>query len=277
MTQQLMKYVGALEGKDHRARGDEVLAALRVLGIEPAIQECRWLKVRNIIVDFSSDPKLIFSAHYDADKRSPGANDNASGVAVLLGLCSYLKHTSVPVRIIFFDKEEQWFKVPVFYLSPVLLGSLYYVLKSDLRNIDLVYNLEFCGLGDSLGIWPIKGNQSDLPAVQEVKKAAARLGLPFTIIHIPLVFISSDHLPFRLKGISNALTLTLFPINQVPVMVSLLENLSILGLLFGRRPTIPWPLSVIHTSQDTSANLNEDSLRLMLSLLLELIQGRGQQ
>ena len=265
---QLIGYVRTLENKDHRARGEQVLAALRTLGIEPTIQECRWLKVRNIAVDFSPDPKLVFSAHYDADKYSPGANDNGSGVAVLLGLCHELRHSEAPIRVIFFDREE--LRTPVVRLG--CLGSFYYTLTNNLRSICAVFNLEFCGLGDFLGIWPIKGSQSNLPAVQGVKRAATRLGLQFIIVNIPWLFINSDHLPFRLKGISNAFTLSLFPASQIPAMESLLENFSILRFLFGQRPTLPWPLSVIHTAQDTSAILNEDSLRLMLSLLLELIQ-----
>ncbi|MCP4612677.1 MAG: Zn-dependent exopeptidase M28 [Planctomycetes bacterium] len=87
---QLMNYVTSLENRDNRTRCDQVLAALRALGIEPIIQECRWPRIRNIIVDFSPDheeQQVLFTAHYDAVLNSPGANDNASGVAVLLGLC----------------------------------------------------------------------------------------------------------------------------------------------------------------------------------------------
>jgi aminopeptidase YwaD len=55
---------------------------------------CRWPKIKNIIVDFlPQEPgkKRLFSAHFDAVKGSSGANDNASGAAVLLGLCLMLK------------------------------------------------------------------------------------------------------------------------------------------------------------------------------------------
>ena len=52
----LIEYVRALEGRDNWTRGQQVLAALAALGIEPTVQECRWPKIRNIIVDFSPEP-----------------------------------------------------------------------------------------------------------------------------------------------------------------------------------------------------------------------------
>jgi len=98
----LIEYVRTLENKGNRTRGRQVLATLRTLGTEPTVQECRWPKIRNVIVDFSPDPeakRLFFSAHYDTVKGSPGANDNASGVAVLLGLCHELRHIRTPVAV----------------------------------------------------------------------------------------------------------------------------------------------------------------------------------
>ncbi len=270
----LMEYVRALENRLSRDRGERVLAILAALGIEPAIQECRRPRLRNIIVDFSSDPearRLLFSAHYDVVKDSPGANDNASGVAVLLGLCAHLRHVSAPVRVIFFDREEAWLRTPILGLGS--LGSLYYVWKANLRNIAAVYNLELCGLGDFLGIWPISGKQSDLPAIRQVTRAASGLGLPFKSADVPWLLLSSDHSSFRLRGISNALTLSLLPADKVPELEALLTKLTLLRLLSGRRAVLlPEPLNLIHNQQDDSSHLNEGSLKLMLSLLLELIQ-----
>ncbi len=153
----LLEYVKDLEKNDSRARGKQVLVALTELGIQPAIQECHWPRITNIVVDFSPQPgeeQLLFSAHYDVVEGSPGANDNASGVAVLLGLCHELRKARVPVRIVFFDREEAWLRTPALRLG--LLGSLCYAYKTDLRNLVAVYNLEFCGSGGFLAIWPIR-------------------------------------------------------------------------------------------------------------------------
>lgn len=254
----LVDYVKLLENCDNRTRGQHVLNTLKTAGIEPAIQECRWPRIRNIIVDFSPDPKakrLLFSAHYDARKGSPAANGNASGVAVLLllGLCRELKGRTAPVRVVFFDREEAWFRTPLLRLG--LLGSLYYVWKSDLSNVAAVYNLEFCGLGESLGVWPVKEKEANLPAVNAVAKAAAKLSIPLSLAHIPWPFITSGHLSFRFKGTRNAVTLSLLPASQIPGLGKALSGLSLPKLLTGRRPALPEPLSMIHSPKDTSDGL----------------------
>lgn len=52
---------------------------------------------------------VIVGAHFDSSPGSPGANDNASGVAVVLAVARALKDAScrtAPVSIAFFDEEE---------------------------------------------------------------------------------------------------------------------------------------------------------------------------
>ncbi len=272
----LINYVRALENMGNYARGEQLLQTLVAMELEPFIQTWQWPRLRNIVVDFMPNPRarrLLFSAHYDAVKGSPGANDNASGVAVLLGLCKELKGKLQPVRVAFFDREEAWLRTPVFRLG--LLGSLYYVLRTSLRNVSAIYNLEFCGQGDFLGIWPVKGKEIHLKVVKQIEIAALRLGLPFKSVHIPWQLLSSDHLSFRLKGFSNAVTLSLLPTSQVSLLEKLLENISLAKLLTGWRPVVPEPLARIHGKDDTSSYVDESSLQLMLSLLLELVKAMG--
>jgi hypothetical protein len=268
----LIEYIRALENKNNSARGSLIRASLDALEIESSIQECRLPHIKNIIVDFSSGSKekcLLFSAHYDSVKNSPGANDNASGVAVLLRLCQELKHIRPPVKIVFFDREEAWLRTPIINLG--LLGSLFYVNTNKLGNLAAVYNLEFCGLGDFLGIWPVKGKDFGLDAFSRATAAAETLNIPFKSAHIPWPLLSSDHLSFRLKGISNSLTLSLLPANQVPGLENLFSRINLIDIFLRRRKILPAPLSSMHSSRDNSSLLSEDSLRLMLSLLKEII------
>jgi hypothetical protein len=268
----LLEHIIALENKNKVERGKELLSRLQALGIEPQKQEWRFPQITNFIVDFSPVPNkrhLMFSAHYDAVKNSPGANDNASSVAVLLGLCNELRNTRVPVKVVFFDREEAWLRTPFIKLG--LLGSLYYVLRNDLSNIAAVYNLEFCGLGDSLAIWPIKDKQKDIPAIEIAEKAAAELNINFNIAYLPSLLHSSDHLSFRLRGVANSLTLSLLPSDQLPMLEHFVSNLNVLALLLGDRPNMPGVLSNIHKPTDDSSRLSENSLRLMLSLLMQII------
>jgi hypothetical protein len=52
----------------------------------------------------------------------------------------------------------------------------------------------------------------------------------------------------------------------------LMPAISLPWLLTSRRPILPEPLHHIHGSGDTSANLQESSLQIMKSLLLNLIR-----
>ncbi|SRR5579884_2147533 len=70
------------------------------------------------------EPPLILAAHFDTVIGSPGADDNASGVAVLLEVASRLREVPLgrPVRFIAFNLEEE--DIPVGRQG--LLGSLAY-------------------------------------------------------------------------------------------------------------------------------------------------------
>ncbi len=269
----MLPFIKSLEGKRNDARRQELLAVLKKLGVKAFIHSLCFPRVHNIVVDFapkSLAKRLVFSAHYDVVRGSPGANDNTSGVAVLLALCQQLKSSRLPVRIIFFDREEAWLRTPLIRLG--LLGSFYYVCINDLRSISALYNVEFCGLGDCLAVWPIKEKETCRQAFKTVKNTASSLGIPLTSIHIPWLVLSSDHLPFRIKGMANALTLSLVPAKQVGQLESFLKGQKSYRLLLGSRQPLPEPLASIHSPVDTCSRLNENSLQLMLSILLELVR-----
>jgi len=90
---------------------------------------------------------LFITAHYDhlgmmGDKAMfPGANDNASGVAMLLSLANYLKANPIDLNIVFitFAGEEAG-----------LLGSKYFTEHPlmKLSKVDFVLNLDIMGSGD---------------------------------------------------------------------------------------------------------------------------------
>ena len=268
----LLDHVAALEKLHGAARGRELQSRLAAQGTSAKIRAWPVPRIENLVVDFSPRPNerhLLFSAHYDAVKKSPGANDNASSVAVLLEICRRLRGASVPVKIVFFDQEEAWFRTPFIRLG--LLGSFHYALSNDLGKIEAVFNLEFCGVGDSLGIWPVKSSNRGILAVEVAEKAAGTLKTHVTIGSVPGVLLSSDHLPFRLGGVSNSITLSLLPSDQLPVLENFMGNLSIPRLLGGQRPSMPGVLERVHKANDVSSRLSEDSLRLMVSLLLQII------
>lgn len=95
----------------------------------------------------NNDTMIVYSAHYDhlggLGKKTyfPGANDNASGVSVLLNLIKH--YTKYPPKykivFIFFAGEEAG-----------LIGSKYFVENKtlDLKKIKFLINLDLLGTGD---------------------------------------------------------------------------------------------------------------------------------
>ncbi len=95
----------------------------RAAGYEPAIQTYPVPELRrapaftgqNISATvpgrYSQAPVLVVGAHYDTEWNTPGADDNASGVAALLELAARLKpHAGgAELRFIAFGTEEQGF------------------------------------------------------------------------------------------------------------------------------------------------------------------------
>lgn len=109
----------------HRACGDWLALQLRRYGakVYEQVGTFRGTPIRNIIASFSgvdsTGPRVLLSAHWDsrpwADQDPaqpqapvPGANDGASGVAVLLELARLFaqKPPPGPVDIIFWDAED---------------------------------------------------------------------------------------------------------------------------------------------------------------------------
>ncbi len=87
-------------------------------------------------------PPILIGAHYDAVPGTPGADDNATGVAVLLELARIFAAEPVkyPLRLVAFDMEEYG-----------LIGSAEYVqkLKQEQQPLRLMISLEMLGYCDS--------------------------------------------------------------------------------------------------------------------------------
>jgi hypothetical protein len=98
---------------------------------------------------------IVISAHYDHlgrmgnDAYFPGANDNASGTAMMLYLAKYYSENQPPCNLVFmsFAAEEAG-----------ILGSKYYVENPlfPLADIDFLINLDILGTGEE-GITVVNG------------------------------------------------------------------------------------------------------------------------
>ncbi|NTW08919.1 MAG: M28 family peptidase [Anaerolineaceae bacterium] len=163
--------------------------------------------IRNIIAKRDNEPPMILvGAHYDtrivADQDPdpqkqnapvPGANDGASGVAVLLELARTLPQETVPVWLVFFDAEDNgridgwdW-----------LLGSRAFVEEFD-GSPNAVVVVDMVGDTD-LNLYYEKNSDMNIRA--EIWKIAADLGYEEAFLAREKYSILDDHIPFLESGI----------------------------------------------------------------------------
>jgi Zn-dependent M28 family amino/carboxypeptidase len=122
IVEQLERHVAALEGvrhpratpERHRAARDYVAASLRAAGVEAELVPFTFRRrtYHNVVGILpgrgGARPRLLVGAHFDSIAGTPGADDNASGVAALLE-CARLAAAEAPsagVEFVAFDLEE---------------------------------------------------------------------------------------------------------------------------------------------------------------------------
>lgn len=115
---------------------------------------------RNIIVRFGpvDKPRIVLGAHYDSYKNSPGADDNASGVASLIELAFLFGTSDGPVNfgyeLVAYATEE-----PPFYNHPDKMGSGIHAKKLAEDGTDVAFVLSL----DQLGFFSNKPNSQKVP------------------------------------------------------------------------------------------------------------------
>ncbi len=175
--------------------------------VEVQQTECMGHPIYNIIAKRNDEaPQIILGAHYDtrffADndpdltKRTepvPGANDGASGVAVLLELARTLPDDTVPIWLVFFDAEDNgriagwdW-----------ILGSRAFVEEIPVRP-EAVVIVDMIGDAD-LNIYLEKN--SDAAIRTEIWSTAEKLGYGDKFINEEKYSMLDDHTPFLEAGL----------------------------------------------------------------------------
>ena len=164
--------------------------------------------IYNIVAKRNNDetPQIILGAHYDtrmiADndpdpaKRTepvPGANDGASGVAVLLELARSLPKDTVPVWLVFFDAEDNG-RIPGW---DWILGSRAFVEEISVKPRAVVI-VDMIGDAD-LNIHLEKN--SDVAIRTEIWSVVEKLGYGTQFINTEKYSMLDDHTPFLEAGI----------------------------------------------------------------------------
>ena len=214
----------------------------------------------NLSVDVGGgDRVLLVIAHHDAVPGSPGANDNAASVAILLTLLERLAPrapTQLRVRLLFPACEELGY-----------VGARAYARTLDPRGIVGALSLELPGVGDSLALWDAT---EETPFLTRVGGAFEGLGWRrdegyHVVGRIPV--FGSDHRAFAPFGIP-AYGLTAVPSDGVEALRRFIFQpvRAVLGRV--RRPP---PFDTYHTHRDTSATLDAAALDRMVAALEAVI------
>ncbi len=180
---------------------------------------------------------VVLGAHYDSARNSPGANDNASGVATVAAIAREMKRFKIRSRdiiFVFFDEEERG-----------LRGSRAFsqLLKDEKRAIHSVHTIDQMG-------WDQDGDRAielEVPfegALALYQKAAAALNMSISI-HTTTEQ-GSDHSAFRRIG---------YP------AVGITEE-------YRNKDTTPH----IHRSGDTLETVNFDFLASTTTLMVEVMR-----
>ncbi|HEV8265001.1 MAG TPA: M28 family peptidase [Gemmatimonadales bacterium] len=207
----------------HRQAGDWLLAELRARADTLIVQAFTQrtsrgttLQLRNFFARFrpQATERVLFVAHWDtrpkADKSPnlgqqqlpvPGANDGASGVAVLLGVADALKARApaIGVDLLFVDGEDFG---EFSDSTETLLGSRYFA-KHLPPGYQPMYAVLFDMVGDKdLGILQEGNSVAFAPeVVQLVWSTAERLGYGRVFVSRVGEALTDDHLPLQQAGI----------------------------------------------------------------------------
>lgn len=191
-----------------RLTGDYIRAALEQAGwiVEEQTFTYKETPIRNLIARKGMGPVVILGAHYDTRRQAdrdrtdptalvPGANDGASGVAVLLELARTLDMSRVPYQVwlAFFDAEDQGG-----------LDGWEWIVGSSYMAGHLTVQPEFVVIVDMVGDadQQLYLEQNSAPEVRErIWAIAANLGYGAYFVNRPGYSLVDDHTPFLRRGL----------------------------------------------------------------------------
>lgn len=250
-----LELVRLLEGQGNEEREARLEGFLRKSGLPFTRHPFRTAEGSgvNLAVDLGGgDRSIILCGHHDAVPGSPGANDNAAAVAILLKLARRLAADpprNLRVRILFPGCEERCY-----------LGARCYARECRLEGLLGVLSLELCGIGDQLAIWDVLPPFDRSPFLGAFAGALEGLGYRcdetyHLVGRVPI--FGSDHRAFAVLGIP-AFGLTLAPGSEAERLREFVFKpwKTALHQILKR----PIPFHTYHTPRDTSGTLDPAAL-----------------
>ncbi len=202
-----------------------IITELRKSGWTPKLE--RFAEGVNVVAERVGTDKqagiILVGAHYDSVFESPGADDNASGVAVVLEVARLLRTETTPrtLKLVLFDKEEAG-----------LLGSRAFAAKKthlkDLRGVIVMDMVSYACYTPGCQKYPtgipitppsdkgdflaVIGDTEHLPLLNSFRQNVRSPQLPAVLtVPIPLKglltpdTLRSDHAPFWYQGVGAVL------------------------------------------------------------------------
>lgn len=187
---------------------DSLYEPVEKIAVEVDAQFIKTYKSQNVVgyvAGKSDDSLIVMTAHYDhlgmmgAATMFPGANDNASGVAMLLNLAQYYTENEPDFTIVFiaFAGEELG-----------LLGSNHFTEKPlfPLKKIKFLINFDISGTGEE-GIQVVNGSVykdkfDKLQSINDTENLLQQVKIRGEACH-------SDHCMFYRKGVPSFFIYTL--------------------------------------------------------------------
>ena len=227
--------------------------------------DLEFASVSNIVVELPGttvpNQIVLLGAHYDTESGSPGANDNASGVALLLAAARRLRDQRLgrTVRVVFFVNEESPFTFGI------QMGSRVYAERCRERGDDIVamigvdsvgvyssepgsqnYPLFLVGLPETANFLAFASNVENKPLLDKVVEVFQTVGR-FPSIGVASnarSYARSDHVPFWWQD---------YP-------------------AIGMSDTSEYRYSQYHTAFDVAANLDYDEMARMGEAFIDMVE-----
>lgn len=176
------------------ATGDYLLSALDALGLE-SFEHSYSATGRNVYATLPStdggQDVYVLGAHFDTVPGSPGANDNATGVAMVLAAARYMSEMecrTANVIVVLFDEEEIG-----------LVGSANFAAFLEAQDLPVVAVHTVDQMGwDSDGDRTIEIERPDDGLFELYEQAAQAVPQPIAVV--PTSTGSTDHVSFRDAG-----------------------------------------------------------------------------
>ncbi len=259
---QLLEIIRTLEGRSDYERSEIIEQTLIRWGVPYEIHP--YATGRNILLPSGRPHWIGISSHFDVVKHSPGANDNASAIAVCLDLIR--RHQIKPLQrmglgFFFFDEEEHKLK-----------GSKAYTEQLGIHGMAGLINLEMVGQGDRLALWSL--HEKSKGRILKTLETTASAHNICTRRFDRIITTYADHMSFQKAGLTDAFTVTCISEKDIEIAWHYYKaqefdvDKETLREIISQAPLFQH----YHQPTDLSIYLSEESLQMTSQIIWQTVQ-----